>query len=121
MGFDQNDAATARAGKSAAGRPVVSILVVVLSLLLVGVAIAVVTDREISAFESRHVESLDGQVKEAALAIEDFLVTRRRLVSAFAHEKNALLTSYAKNIDNDALRSEIADSLSLHHCRRYRA
>ncbi|MEQ9557824.1 MAG: response regulator [Rhodospirillales bacterium] len=112
MGFDQNDAATARAGNSAAGRPVVSILVVVLSLLLVGVAIAVVTDREISAFESRHVESLDGQVKEAALAIEDFLVTRRRLVSAFAHEKNALLTSYAKNIDNDALRSEITDSLS---------
>ena len=112
MGFDQNDAATARAGKSAAGRPVVSILVVVLSLLLVGVAIAVVTDREISAFESRHVESLDGQVKEAALAIEDFLVTRRRLVSAFTHEKNALLASYAKNIDNDALRSEIADSLS---------
>ena len=39
MGFDQNDAATARAGKSAAGRPVVSILVVVLSLLLVGVAV----------------------------------------------------------------------------------
>jgi signal transduction histidine kinase/CheY-like chemotaxis protein len=98
-------------GAPKAGRPLASIMLIVGAIALVAAAVLYFTNREIKAFDARHAEIMQIEVKEVAFAIEDFISSRRRLVATFAKEKQELLNAYAQDIDNQAARKEIEDSL----------
>ena len=112
MGTEPKPRIPASVGDTVSVRQRLSIFLVVSASVLVGCAVLVVADREIGAFETLHAEILDIEVRETATAVEDFLDSRRRLVATFALEKRELLESYAENVNEDARRAEISESLS---------
>ncbi|MEK9725196.1 MAG: hypothetical protein VW405_17170, partial [Rhodospirillaceae bacterium] len=89
----------------------VTLFLVLAAFFCVGVATVHFSRQSVSANEQRQIENLDSAAREAVTAIEQFIGSRQRLVETFAIEKSALLSALAADVENEAVRGEIAESL----------
>ena len=88
-----------------------TIVLVVVAVLLVAGASLYFAALQNADNEDRHTEILVSEAREAANAVEQFVIGRQRLVEAFAYDNQDLLAAYADDVGDEDLRARIDESL----------
>jgi len=93
------------------GCPRATVFLIVAAIVLVLGADIYLAVRQNSENESRHVEILASETREAANALAQHISERQRLVETFAIDNQDLLTAYAGAVDDEDLRARIEERL----------
>lgn len=80
--------------------------------MLIACATLYFANQQVEAIKDRHDEILKSSVNEAGTNVEHFIQSRQKLIETFAFEKHNVLSTFAKDIENQKLKKEISDSLS---------
>ncbi|MEQ8665565.1 MAG: HAMP domain-containing sensor histidine kinase [Rhodospirillales bacterium] len=93
------------------GIPRLHLLIAAVGFAVVVFGVLWVTYSDIRSFRDNHRRVLENEVISAALAIEQFVETRQRLVNVFAVEKRARLIELSKDPTDEDLLNELHASL----------